>query len=111
MTPQQYERLTELFHAALELARDERAAFLDQVSKGDGDVRRELESLLASHEQGTFAETPPDDIAAGYLAQEGGSSASLPLFAHNTRLDHYAIRSLLCKGGMGEVNLAVDMRL
>ena len=46
MTPQQYERLTELFHAALEVARDQRAAFLDQLTDGDADVRRELENEL-----------------------------------------------------------------
>src|SRR2546423_15613162 len=92
MTPQQYERLTELFHAALEIAPDERTAFLDRVSDGDVDVRRELESLLDSHEQGTFAEKPPDDVAAGNLGHRGGSSASLPLLVPHTRLVRYEIR-------------------
>ena len=63
MTPEQYEHLTELFHAALEIAPDERAAFLDQVADGDADLRRELESLLAAHEQrAAYTEKPPDDI-------------------------------------------------
>ena len=64
MTPQQYERLTELFYAALETAPDQRAAFLVQVSAGDAELRPELESLLATHEQGALTEKPPDDIAA-----------------------------------------------
>src|SRR5688572_10025411 len=105
MTPQQYEQLTALFHAAVETAPDERAAFLDRVSDRNADLRRELESLLAAHEQGAFTETPPDDIAAGYLAQQGDSASGVPSLSPDTRLDRYEIRSLLGKGGMGEVYL------
>ncbi len=60
MTPERWQRIKELFHAAAELAPVERAAFLDASCAGDAEARAEVESLLAAHErEGEFLpETP-----------------------------------------------------
>ena len=59
MTPDQWERVKQIFEVALECAPDKRAEFLEGACGRDEDLRREVESLLSSDESaGSFIEKP-----------------------------------------------------
>jgi serine/threonine protein kinase len=101
MTPEDWQRVRRIFHDALERPRDEQSAFLDETCAGDPQLRREVESLLASHEEaGGFLESPALDAATGTAVLSAGA-----------RLGPYEITSLLGVGGMGEIYRARDTRL
>ena len=46
MTPERYQQIGDLYHAALEVDARERAAFLERACAGDEEMRREVESLI-----------------------------------------------------------------
>jgi hypothetical protein len=69
-------RMEYLFHAALELEPDGRAAFLDEACAGDADLRREVETLLqSSGETMGFLQNPvlyaAQEITAGDQDRSG----------------------------------------
>jgi len=106
MKSERWRKIDELYHVALEHDADERAGFLDQMCAGDAELRQEVLSLIASHEQaGTFIAEPAFEVAARALAQDRAES-----FVGRT-LGHYEILAPLGIGGMGEVYLAEDKRL
>ena len=66
MTPERWQQAREIFKLALEREASERAAFLNEACAEDESLRLEVESLLASLEEGgSFLETPAYRIAAG----------------------------------------------
>src|SRR5262245_37308405 len=106
MTPEQYRRVGELYHTAMELAPEDREDFLAGACGGDEELRREVESLLQAREQaGSYFGAPAMEVAAELLAQQKIPSLS------GHRLSHYQVLSLIGAGGMGQVYLAEDTRL
>lgn len=106
MKPERWQQIDALLQSALAQTPAERPGFLAQACAGDEPLRREVESLIASHEVAeNFLGAHVSQIAAELLF---GGQASL---AKGQRIGSYEIAAPLGAGGMGEVYLAEDTRL
>jgi tRNA A-37 threonylcarbamoyl transferase component Bud32 len=137
MSPERWRQIENIYCDALELDLTARAAFLGQACAGDDELRREVESLIAAHEQaGHFITTPAMDVVARQMADRHSqddaarraASSTNPFnpTAHDASSDTQAVPALLPgtllggrylvekeigKGGVGEVYLARDRKL
>ena len=102
MTPEQWQQVKVLFHAALEHDPRQRAQFLADACAGDVLLQHEVESLLAAHEHaGSFIETPALMGKEAWLADTPAQAIV------GRQIGPYQVVRQLGAGGMGVVYLAV----
>jgi serine/threonine protein kinase len=95
MATPRWTRVKDLFQAAVDRPPDARGPFLDEACENDAELRSEVESLLASHEEaGRFLSEP----APLGRDPEAASSGTAP-----TRVGPYRVLEVIAQGGMGTV--------
>ena len=94
LTPERWDHIKQILHSALELNAAERGAWLDRACAGDESLRREVDTLIAAHEQASgFLDTPIP-------------VSDQPL-SPGRRIGNYQVVQLIGEGGMGSVYQAL----
>ncbi len=102
MTPEQWQQIKNVFQSALEREPDQRASFLAETCSANLELRREVERLIALHDQaGGFMETLAPELAAGIFGDTDDQSLI------GRRIGPYKVVREVGRGGMGAVYLAV----
>lgn len=107
MTPDRWQQIEEVFHAALEVDRSERSSFLEARTDGDDELRAEVDKLISQFEDASsFIEQPVYEGAkSGFLSALLDETDDDPMV--DKLLGSHRIEREIGRGGMGAVYEAV----
>jgi tetratricopeptide (TPR) repeat protein len=103
MTPELWQRLKPLFHAALDCNVEQRAAFISDACGTDAELKENLEKLLQAAGESTRAFDGPILQLSAY--------SDVRFQSGETLLGRFRIIRPIGRGGMGEVFEAEDLQL
>jgi serine/threonine protein kinase len=104
VTPERWQQVQAVFHAALEQPLSAREAYVATVAAGDDELSREVRTLLATHDSAPdFLERPAYEVAASLILDEPSLSGR--------QIGNYEVLEEIGRGGMGIVYAARDVNL
>ena len=100
MGTERWRQIDEIFQSVLDCEPEKRDALLDSACGADLELRREVESLLASHEESGFTSASVFNDGMKVLEQRSGG------LREGRRIGPYRVLREIGRGGMGSVYLA-----